>query len=143
MLGVREHVDGRDALDAIAVSAKNREVTGLGDHVATHIDDARGARLRGGVEELGRGAGAGRVEDDGVKGGCALMLGGRGEPCRRVSGYEAATVSKAIGPRVALCRSDGVLDALDARDLHVCAFLGSRMSSADADGARTAVGVEQ
>ena len=62
MVGVREHVDGRDLEQAIASVEELMQVALLSYGVAADIGDAARLKRAGSFEELGRGAGARRID---------------------------------------------------------------------------------
>ena len=74
MVGVGEHVDGRDLEQAIASVEELVQVALLGHGVAADIGDAARLKCAGSFEELGGGAGARRVDGKDVD--ALVVVGG-------------------------------------------------------------------
>ena len=133
MVGVGEHVNRADALDAVAVVHEVLDVANLRLGIAADVDDAARPQAAEVCQEGLAGAGAGRVHEHDVE--LLAATGHAGELAASVGGHERGVLD-AVDLGVDLGVLHGLGVALDADELGA-----ARLGCHDADGARAAVGV--
>lgn len=72
MPGPGEHVDGLEGVDVVLVFERS-EVVSQADGVAGDVDEPRGRALQQGVDKARVEAAAGRIDDDAVEVGGAIL----------------------------------------------------------------------
>ena len=113
----------------------------MGDGIAADIGDAARFKCAGGLEELGGGTGARRVDGKDVD--ALVVVGGIENIVGRIVGHKPSAAGEAVELGVATCVGNARRVALHAKQHNADALVLGGFGCAQADSSATAIGIHE